>query len=114
LIENAAGRRASSCSHCGAALHEMAAARPGVSQGAIGAAPDPWLRQLIVRIYCRVLLVLMIYVLSTGPLYWAIYESFTDNGSFFLARLYYPLVLACKHSEVVCNWFDWYVGLWVN
>jgi hypothetical protein len=66
------------------------------------------------RVYCRAVIVLMVYVLSTGPLYWAIYEGFTDNGSYFLARLYYPLVVACKHSEVVCNWFDWYVGLWVT
>jgi hypothetical protein len=94
-------------------MFETSPARASHPRSAEAAAYDSWLRDLLVRIYCRTLIVLMIYVLSTGPLYWAIYEAFRDGGSVFLAKLYYPLVLACQHSDAISNWFDWYVGLWV-
>jgi hypothetical protein len=80
---------------------------------AISAEPEDPIRDLVLRIYCRVMIVLMLYVLSTGPMYWAIFEAFNTSGSSFLAKLYYPIALACQHSDTICNWFDWYVGLWV-
>lgn len=68
---------------------------------------------LILRVYSRVMIVFLLYVLSTGPMYWAIYEAFNTSGSSFLAKLYYPIALVCQHSDLICTWFDWYVGLWV-
>ncbi len=64
------------------------------------------------RIYIRVSVVLMLYVLSTGPMYWAIYESYRLGGSQFLWYLYYPIAVACE-NDAICRWFDWYVGLWI-
>lgn len=94
-------------------MFERSSVRPGLSEGTHAAESDPWLRDLLVRVYCRTLVVLMLYVLSTGPMYWAIYEAYRANGSIFLAKLYYPIVLACESSETISTWFDWYVGLWV-
>ncbi len=71
----------------------------------------PLLNQLL-RIYCRVLIVLMLYVLSTGPMYWLIYEAYNMGGSSFLSKLYFPIAVACE-NDAICRWFDWYVGLWV-
>ena len=68
---------------------------------------------LLLRIYSRVLIFLILYILSTGPMYWLIYGAFNASGSTFLAKMYYPIALLCEMSETVCNWFDWYVGLWV-
>lgn len=112
-IDSPAAVRASRCTHCGTAFGVASSASPGVAPSVQKVAPDPWLRVLLTKIYCRTLVVLMIYALSTGPMYWAIFEAFRDNGSMFLARLYYPIVLACERSETIGNWFDWYVGLWV-
>ena len=66
------------------------------------------------RIYCRVVILLTLYVLSTGPLYWPIYDAYASNGGLaLLYYLYYPLV---KLNEVgfVSEWFNWYIGLWLG
>ncbi|MCA9071336.1 MAG: hypothetical protein KDA84_20555 [Planctomycetaceae bacterium] len=67
----------------------------------------------LARLYCRVLMVLIIYILSTGPMYWLIFAGYQASGSSFLANLYFPIVWACEQSDLICTWFDWYVGLWV-
>jgi hypothetical protein len=102
--ESAAGARCSRCGHPPEGATSQTSALTGTEQSA---------RVFWLRVYCRVLIVLMVYVLSTGPMYWAIYEAFNTNGHSFLARLYYPIVLACQLSDTICAWFDWYVGLWV-
>lgn len=67
----------------------------------------------LIRVYCRVMFIFIIYVLSTGPMYWLIFAGYQASGSSFVANLYFPIVWACQQSDVICTWFDWYVGLWV-
>ena len=55
---------------------------------------------------------LILYVLSTGPLYWQIYDAYQPDGSVFLRGLYYPVILACESSDYVSNFFHWYAMLW--
>lgn len=98
----------SNCPRCG---HQPDQPRPQSAASLSGT--DESVRDFLLRIYCRVMIVLILYVLSTGPMYWAIYEAFNTNGSSFLAKLYFPLVLACQYSDPICTWFDWYLGLWV-
>ena len=105
--------RGSRCTQCGSGVSGSPLARPGVSTGSEADAPGASRRDWWLRIYCRTLLVLLLYVLSTGPMYWTIYEAFHDNGSTFLAKLYFPIVLACQLSDTISNWFEWYIGLWV-
>lgn len=71
------------------------------------------IRDKLLRSYCWIAGLLILYVLSTGPLYWEIYEAFHANGSPWLAAFYYPVVLACQF-EPVSDWFNWYVGLWIG
>lgn len=56
--------------------------------------------------------VLVVYVLSAGPLYWQIYDSFQPEGSAFLRGVYYPIVFACENNDYVSNFFHWYAQLW--
>ena len=70
-------------------------------------------RKLLAGAYCCMMLALLAYVLSTGPMYWEIYEAYHANGSTWVALFYYPVVLACEF-EPVSAWFDWYIGLWIG
>ena len=56
---------------------------------------------------------MLLYVLAAGPLYWQIYEACLMDGSPVLRVLYYPLLLACEHSDYVSNFLHWYADLWV-
>ena len=95
------------CPNC----HQQIAIRPNPA-GFEGSDDNP-VRDFVLRVYCRAMIGLLIYVLSTGPMYWLVYEAFNASGSTFLAKLYYPIALACEASDTICTWFDWYVGLWV-
>ncbi len=90
------------CSRCGQLAEESAS--PEIEH--------PF-RAFLLRVYCRVMIVLILYVLSTGPLYWPIFEAFNNRGSAFLAELYLPIAYACDQNDTICDWFDWYAGLWV-
>lgn len=70
-------------------------------------------RDRLIRTYCWTLVLLAVYVLSTGPMYWQIYEAYHTNGSSWIAALYFPLVLACE-IPAVNDWFNWYIGLWLG
>lgn len=107
LVEAPQDSKSARCQHCGSRVV------PGGDSTAGDESAENPLRDLVLRIYCRVMIGLLVYVLSTGPMYWAVYEAFNASGSTFLAKLYFPIALACEKSEVVCDWFDWYVGLWV-
>lgn len=74
---------------------------------------SPRPRQRLLRAYCWIAAAFLAYVLSTGPMYWEVYEAYHANGSTWVALLYYPVVLACEF-EPVATWFDWYVGLWIG
>lgn len=65
------------------------------------------------RIALQLIAILLAYVLSTGPMYWYIFEAYYLNGSTFIAKLYYPLVILCQLSDRINAFFDWYIGLWV-
>ncbi|MBA3312329.1 MAG: hypothetical protein H0T47_03410 [Planctomycetaceae bacterium] len=54
-----------------------------------------------------------LYVLSTGPFYWAIYEAYFLQSSTYLAALYLPLVWLSHVSPGFAGWMDWYIGLWI-
>ncbi|HEX6986353.1 MAG TPA: hypothetical protein VF170_13305 [Planctomycetaceae bacterium] len=54
-----------------------------------------------------------LYVLSAGPLYWAIYEAYFLESDPYLAILYLPLVWLSGQSDLFARWMEWYVGLWV-
>lgn len=56
--------------------------------------------------------VFIAYVLSAGPLYWQIYDSYQPEGSAFLHALYAPIVYACEKSDFVSNFFHWYAQFW--
>ena len=71
-------------------------------------------RVRLLRAYCWTLLILLLYVLSTGPMYWRIYEAYNLNTSSLLQRIYLPIVLLCESSDTVNSWFNWYVGLWIG
>jgi len=64
------------------------------------------------RLYCRLLVMFVLYVLSTGPMYWACYEAYYANGSKYIAMFYWPITVACE-NETIANWITWYVELWV-
>ena len=77
------------------------------------------LKNRLLRIYNRVLIFLLAYVFSTGPLYWACYEGLRDAGTVdrltdlpAIGVLYYPIAWACQ-VPVINRWFDWYVNLWL-
>lgn len=69
---------------------------------------DTWLRY-----YNSFVILLLLYVLSTGPMYWLIHRAyFNVGGARFIAAFYYPIAWLCEF-EPVSRWFDWYIGLWV-
>ena len=110
----AASARALRCSQCGALADEESARSISRSAERVSLGyGDGRFRDLLFKVYCRSLIILILYVLSTGPMYWMVYEAFRANGSVFLAKLYLPIVFACQYSDAICGWFDWYVGLWV-
>jgi hypothetical protein len=68
-----------------------------------------------VRLYNRGLLLLLVYVLSTGPAYWLVYDAQNISGSLghkLVYYLYLPIIIACEF-EPIAVWFNWYVSLWV-
>lgn len=75
---------------------------------------QPSLRDRLLRMYCWTVVLLALYVLSTGPMYWRIFGAYRLDESDFLQRLYLPLVLLCEQSQFISDWFDWYIGLWIG
>lgn len=69
--------------------------------------------QFAARVYNRLLIFLVLYVLSIGPLYWQWYDSkyFRDTSP-FLARLYNPLDKFCELCPPFRDWLSWYISLW--
>ncbi len=66
------------------------------------------------KIYNIIAFVLLVYVLSTGPMYWPIYEAYNVGGRSIdrlIYAIYYPIVLLCE-NDWIAGWFEWYVGLW--
>jgi hypothetical protein len=69
--------------------------------------------QFAARVYNRLLIFLVFYVLSIGPLYWQWYDSkYFRETSPFLARLYNPLDKFCELCPPFRDWLSWYISLW--
>jgi hypothetical protein len=70
------------------------------------------LMDLALRVYCYLVVLLFLYVLSIGPMYWHIYEAFFLERRPLIGVFYLPLIVASE-IEFIGDWLDWYVGLWV-
>ncbi len=77
---------------------------------------DP-LRHRIVEFLLRLAIQLptfvMLYVLSIGPMFWYWYSATYLNGSKFIAKLYYPLLWACK-NDYIRYWVNRYIDWWIS
>ena len=62
----------------------------------------------------RTFIMLAIYVLSIGPLYWQWYGGRFAGGSAWLAAFYEPLRIASERIPPFGNWMNWYVNLWIG
>lgn len=65
------------------------------------------------RIGIRLLVFLLLYVLSIGPMYWSWYEARFVGGNYWVAALYEPLSQASR-IEPVGEFLDWYIELWIG
>ena len=65
------------------------------------------------RVYNRVVILALLYVLSIGPMYWQWVDSMHVQGHPSVARFYYPLLLVCEIVPVFGKVVNWYLGFWV-
>jgi hypothetical protein len=85
----------------GAAVQAPDAADPGTFRS--------WLFGFVQRTF----LLLGIYVLSFGPMYWHWYGGRFAGGSQIVAAFYEPIVVIATFVPWFGEWMDWYVGLWI-
>lgn len=64
------------------------------------------------RIYNRLLIVLVLYVLSIGPSFWLWMDSMYMEGPPAFAAFYYPLLLLCDWIPPFGELVNWYIRLW--
>lgn len=74
--------------------------------------PGARLYRYLMRLVLQLLFLMVLYVASTGPMYWSCYEAYNMNGSRYVAQLYWPVVQACEYKPIG-DFLDWYVGLWI-
>lgn len=70
-------------------------------------------RQFVLWLPVYLVVAMALYILSAGPLYWVIYNSFYVSHGSWLQILYLPLVWLSSTSEIFAGWMDWYIGLWI-
>lgn len=97
-------------------MSQIEAVPPDCSEAAT---PDPEspareIGYFALRVYNRIVIILMIYVLSIGPMFWYWHESTFAHGDPFVAKLYYPLVLLCHAWSPFADWLNWYINLWIT
>lgn len=66
----------------------------------------------LVRLLYAIPYLLILYVLSVGPMYWKICEAYHLEGSRLVYVLYYPLVRAAE-INYISNFLDCYIELWI-
>jgi hypothetical protein len=66
----------------------------------------------LVGLAARMAVLLGLYVLSIGPMYWKWYESKFISDSPWVALFYEPLWLLSHRFEWFGDWLDYYVALW--
>ncbi|MBD3676609.1 MAG: hypothetical protein HUJ26_24115 [Planctomycetaceae bacterium] len=64
-------------------------------------------------VYNRVLILMMIYVLSIGPMYWQWVDSMYLQGPPAVARFYYPLLVLCDLIPPLGKLVNWYLSFWI-
>ena len=76
---------------------------------------------LLIRLPVYLAFVLVLYVLSIGPMYWYWYESYVMYESHKSAVMnanrvslfYLPLVRVCEDHEYVGDYVNWYLDFWI-
>jgi hypothetical protein len=76
---------------------------------------------LLLRVPVYLFITLTMYVLSIGPMYWRWYESYAMHNSDAealayadrVSLFYLPLLEACKRSEHISDYVNWYIDFWV-
>ncbi|MDA0588634.1 MAG: hypothetical protein O2820_10240 [Planctomycetota bacterium] len=66
-----------------------------------------------VPIPVRVLVFLVVYVYSIGPMFWLWYEAENMGGSYLLRAFYTPLKLLCLGSTTFEDFLNDYIGWWI-
>jgi hypothetical protein len=61
----------------------------------------------------RMFLLIGLYVLSIGPMYWHWYGGRFAGGSQLVAAFYEPIFIMATLVPWFGEWMDWYVGLWI-
>ena len=83
-----------------------------ILQSAKRVAVAPEWRRLRSIVY-RYLFLLLLYVLSIGPMYWKWFEALYAEGSSFIIAFYYPLWLLAGAIPWLGHFLNWYVRLWI-
>jgi len=86
------------------------------SQASIDAKPSPrglTPLEFAASVYNRVVILMLIYVLSIGPMYWEWVDSMYLQGHPAVARFYYPLLILCDLIPPLGDLINWYLSFWV-
>mgnify|MGYP006969436393 CR=1 FL=1 len=76
--------------------------------------PKPFrFRRWLMRVGIRVMILLLIYVLSIGPMYWQWVEAMMTGENEALLVFYLPLMLAAEKIPPFRDVLHKYVDLWV-
>lgn len=69
--------------------------------------------EFLARVYNRVLISLVLYVLSIGPMFWKWHYSAHFRSDPFFLQLYSPLLTLCENSPKFKELLNWYIELWI-
>ncbi|QDU43624.1 hypothetical protein Mal52_21000 [Symmachiella dynata] len=75
--------------------------------------PKSRFKKLLVRLATRVLILLVAYVLSIGPMYWKWEDAMMTGDNDTLLIFYMPLMVASELSETFRTLINGYIELWV-
>ncbi len=76
---------------------------------------------VLIRLPMYLAVVLVLYVLSIGPMYWTWYESYAlyENHDDAMQNpdrvtlFYLPLIYACQENKDLRDYVNWYLDFWV-
>lgn len=71
-----------------------------------------WLGACLIRLFLIPWVLIVLYVLSIGPLFWVWHEAYYMDGNKWIVLFYMPLLLACE-IDPVGELVNWYIGLWI-
>jgi hypothetical protein len=75
--------------------------------------PKSRFKKLLTRLATRVFILLVIYVLSIGPMYWKWEDAMMTGDNDSLLIFYMPLMVASELSETFRTLINGYIELWV-